>query len=126
MYFTPKIFWLAPKTNFLGLYFLVIVEDALRGLCDSFNPRQVAGYSVLFSFLDSRSLEMFIKLNFSASYINLAFQKLGEKFVVLLSSNKHGQTWNLSLNCSMIFLCQLQNRVYHTNHVHSGLGDSFS
>lgn len=66
---------------------------------------------------------MFIKLNFSASYINLAFQKLGEK---IRCSFELKQTWNLSLNCSMIFLCQLQNREYHTNHVHSGLGDSFS
>jgi len=100
MYFTPKIFWLAPKTNFLGLYFLVIVEDALTGLCDSFNPRQVAGYSVLFSFLDSRSLEMFIKLNFSASYINLAFQKLGEK---IRCSFELKQTWPNMESLSQLF-----------------------
>ena len=28
--FTPKFFWLAPKTSFLGLHFLGIVGDALK------------------------------------------------------------------------------------------------
>ena len=32
MIFTPKIFWLAPKTSFLGLHFLGIVGDALSSL----------------------------------------------------------------------------------------------